>query len=54
MHVVRGRRRVERRFRLDRATWAAHRRVPVEIEGLEPCRELLGAVSPAVAGVPAT
>jgi RimJ/RimL family protein N-acetyltransferase len=54
VHVVRGRRRVERRFRLDRAAWAAHRRVPVEFEGLEPCRELLGAVSPAVAGVPAT
>jgi RimJ/RimL family protein N-acetyltransferase len=31
------------RFRLDRATWAAHRTVPVEIEGLEACRELLGA-----------
>jgi RimJ/RimL family protein N-acetyltransferase len=32
-----------RRFRIDRAAWAAHRTVPVQIEGLEPCRELLGA-----------
>jgi RimJ/RimL family protein N-acetyltransferase len=45
--VVRGQRRVERRFRVDRQTWAAHRPVPVEIEGLDPCRALLGAVSPA-------
>jgi RimJ/RimL family protein N-acetyltransferase len=52
--VVRGRRRVERRFRMDRETWSAQRRVPVEIEGLEPCRELLGAVSPAAAAAPAT
>jgi RimJ/RimL family protein N-acetyltransferase len=49
VQVVRGQRRVERRFRMDRATWEAHRSVPVEIEGLEPCRELLGAVSPAAA-----
>jgi RimJ/RimL family protein N-acetyltransferase len=31
------------RLRLDRSGWAAHRTVPVEIEGLEACRELLGA-----------
>jgi RimJ/RimL family protein N-acetyltransferase len=31
------------RLRLDRAAWAAHRTVPVGIEGLEACRELLGA-----------
>jgi RimJ/RimL family protein N-acetyltransferase len=52
--VARGAARVDRRFRLDRATWAAHRSVPVEIEGLEPCRPLLGAVSPAAAGAPAS
>jgi RimJ/RimL family protein N-acetyltransferase len=50
VHAVRGRRRLERRFRMDRQTWEAHRRVPVQIDGLEPCRELLGAVSPAAAG----
>jgi RimJ/RimL family protein N-acetyltransferase len=52
--AVRGRGRVERRFRMDRETWAAHRSVPVEVEGLEPCRELLGAFSPAAAGAPAS
>ncbi len=31
------------RLRLDRAAWAAHRTVPVEIEGLEPCRPVLSA-----------
>ena len=45
VQAVRGRRRIDRRFRMDRETWAARRTVPVEIEGLEPCRELLGAVS---------
>lgn len=47
---VRGQRRFERRFRIDRGTWAARQTVQVRIEGLEPCRELLGAVSPAPAG----
>jgi RimJ/RimL family protein N-acetyltransferase len=42
-HAVRGQIMIDRRFRLDRAAWEAHRSVPVEIEGLEPCRELLGA-----------
>ena len=42
-HAVRGRGMIDQRFRLDRAAWAAHRTVPVGIEGLEPCRELLGA-----------
>jgi RimJ/RimL family protein N-acetyltransferase len=42
-HAVRGQVMIDRRFRLDRAAWQAHRSVPVEIEGLEPCRELLGA-----------
>jgi RimJ/RimL family protein N-acetyltransferase len=40
--AVRGRLEVEQRLRLDRATWAAARTVPVTIEGLEPCRPLLG------------
>jgi RimJ/RimL family protein N-acetyltransferase len=40
--AVRGRLEVEQRLRLDRATWAATRTVPVTIEGLEPCRPLLG------------
>ena len=39
-----------RRFRIDRVAWAAHRTVPVTIEGLEPCRELLGAPGPASRG----
>ena len=52
LEVVRGQRRTELRFRLDRQTWAARQAVPVEIEGLEPCRELLGAVSGAAAPVP--
>jgi len=52
LEVVRGQRRTEARFRLDRQTWAARQTVPVEIEGLEPCRELLGAVSRAAAPVP--
>jgi RimJ/RimL family protein N-acetyltransferase len=52
--AVRGRQAVTHRFRMDRATWDAHRSVPVRTEGLEPCRELLGAVSPAAAGAPAS
>jgi RimJ/RimL family protein N-acetyltransferase len=40
---VRDRLVVEQRLRLDRATWERRRTVPVTIEGLEPCRELLGA-----------
>jgi RimJ/RimL family protein N-acetyltransferase len=52
LEVVRGQRRTELRFRLARQTWAARQTVPVEIEGLEPCRELLGAVSRAAAPVP--
>ena len=48
---VRGRRRIDRRFRMDRETWAARQTVPVRIEGLEPCLELLGALSAAAAPV---
>jgi RimJ/RimL family protein N-acetyltransferase len=49
VQAVRGQRRTDQRFRIDRASWAARRSVPVRIEGLEPCRELLGAVSSGVA-----
>jgi RimJ/RimL family protein N-acetyltransferase len=41
--AVRGVRSEHVRLRIDRAGWEAHRSVPVEIEGLEPCRDLLGA-----------
>jgi RimJ/RimL family protein N-acetyltransferase len=41
-HVVRGTPTVGRRVRLDRAGWAAHRSVPVTIEGLEPCLPMFG------------
>jgi RimJ/RimL family protein N-acetyltransferase len=41
-HVVRGTPTVGRRVRLDRAGWAAHRTVPVTIEGLEPCLPMFG------------
>jgi RimJ/RimL family protein N-acetyltransferase len=40
--AVRGEARTLRRLRLDREGWEAHRTVPVEVEGLEPCRELFG------------
>jgi len=40
---VRDRLVVERRLRLDRPAWERHRTVPVEVDGLAPCRELLGA-----------
>ena len=54
LEVVRGQRRTELRFRLDRQTWAARQTVPVQIDGLEPCLELLGAVNPAAAGATAS
>jgi len=41
-HLVRGRPAVLVRLRLDRAAWEAARTVPVEIEGLEPCRPHFG------------
>jgi RimJ/RimL family protein N-acetyltransferase len=52
VQAVRGRRRIDRRFRIDRPTWAARHTLPVEIVGLEPCRELLGAVSRDAVPVP--
>ena len=42
-HVVRDQLRTDQRLLLDRQRWAAHRTVPVEIEGLAPCLPLLGA-----------
>lgn len=39
---VAGVRRPFQRLRLDRANWAAHRTVPVEVTGFEPCAELFG------------
>ncbi|MFI6076542.1 GNAT family N-acetyltransferase [Actinoplanes sp. NPDC051343] len=41
-HVVRGVPVVGRRLRLDRDSWEAARRVPVEIDGLARCRPLFG------------
>ena len=43
---------VEQRLRLDRAAWEAHREVPVDIEGLQPCLPLLGAAVSAAASRP--
>lgn len=40
---VRGRPRTFQRLRLDRAAWAEHRTIPVEISGLERCLPLFGA-----------
>lgn len=39
-HVIRGVPVVGRRLRLDREAWLAHRAVPVEIDGLDECREM--------------
>lgn len=41
-YSVRDRPRTDQRLRLDRAAWEAHRTVPVQIEGLEPCLPLFG------------
>jgi RimJ/RimL family protein N-acetyltransferase len=41
-HVVRGEPVVGRRLRLDRAGWTAHRRIPVQVAGLEPCLPMFG------------
>lgn len=41
-HVIRGEPVIGRRLRLDRDSWEAHRRIPVTIEGLPPCRPLFG------------
>ncbi|MCF6524244.1 GNAT family N-acetyltransferase [Streptomyces sp. JJ36] len=39
---VQGRARTVQRLRLSRADWDSHRTVPVQLTGLEPCRELFG------------
>ncbi|WP_138905754.1 GNAT family N-acetyltransferase [Streptomyces albidochromogenes] len=39
---VRGEARTVLRLRLSREDWEAHRTVPVNVTGLEPCRELFG------------
>ncbi|MGK5529909.1 GNAT family N-acetyltransferase [Streptomyces sp. URMC 129] len=44
-HVVRDGRATDRRLRLSRARWDAHRTTPVTIEGLEPCLPLFGCLS---------
>ncbi|RBM23142.1 GNAT family N-acetyltransferase [Prauserella sp. PE36] len=41
-HTIRGKLSVEHRMRLSRTDWELHRRVPVSVEGLEPCLPLLG------------
>ena len=41
-HVVRDKPVVGRRLRLDRAGWAASRRVPVKVVGLAPCLPMFG------------
>ena len=41
-HVVRDKPVVGRRLRLDRDGWAAARRVPVRVAGLEPCLPMFG------------
>ena len=42
IHVVEGVRRVAHRFLLTRERWEATDRIPVEVEGLEPCLALFG------------
>lgn len=39
---VAGSRHLFQRLRLDRARWASHRTVPVEVTGFDPCRALFG------------
>jgi RimJ/RimL family protein N-acetyltransferase len=41
-HIVRDKPVVGRRLRLDRESWAAARRVPVTISGLDPCLKMFG------------
>lgn len=42
-HVVAGQAVIGRRLRLDRESWAAHAGVPVDLEGLDACREMFTA-----------
>lgn len=48
-HVVRDQAVAFRRLRLSREQWLAHRRTPVTVEGLEPCRSLFGLERNAIA-----
>jgi RimJ/RimL family protein N-acetyltransferase len=41
-HAIRGQAAVSRRVRLNRESWAAHRTIPVTIEGLHPCLPMFG------------
>jgi RimJ/RimL family protein N-acetyltransferase len=41
-HVIRGRAATMRRLRITRERWEAHRKVDVEVSGLEPCLPLFG------------
>lgn len=41
-HVRRGEPGIVQRLRIDRASWLAHRSVPVSIDGLEPCLPMFG------------
>lgn len=43
--MMRGRPQEQRRLRLDRASWQAHRTIDVTISGLEPCMPFFGAAS---------
>jgi RimJ/RimL family protein N-acetyltransferase len=47
LHARQGTAATTQRLRLNRATWAATRTVPVTIEGLEPCLPLFGLAAPA-------
>jgi len=40
--AVRGKPTISRRLRLTRERWALHSRVPVDVEGLSPCRPMFG------------
>ena len=41
-HLVHGRAVTAQRLRLDRTSWQAHRSLPVETSGLEPCLPWFG------------
>lgn len=45
IHVIEGRRRVEQRLVITADDWRARPRPTVLVEGLDPCREMFGAVN---------
>ncbi|WP_078911517.1 GNAT family N-acetyltransferase [Streptomyces sp. NRRL WC-3742] len=51
-HTVRGRPVTNRRLRLPRAHWQAHRSLPVTVDGLPPCLPMFGAQEPADPSTP--